>query len=240
MPCSGGRALDIEFDFLAHVLRFRVSDGAARDVPLGARSVRQLYEDTFGVLQQLRIPCVISPIPNEIPEETPPLDRDETHRHYDADAVQRFWRILSLSEDVLTTFRARFIGKSSPVHFYWGSFDLTVTRFSGRRAPARPDADAITREAYSHEVSSVGFWPGDSRVPFPAYYSYAAPEPGGFADARVSPTGARYAAEAGYYLLPYDDVRCAADPAAALLEFCQSTYEAAATLGGWDRTSLER
>jgi hypothetical protein len=240
MPCSSGRSFDVEFDFVAHVLRFRVSDGAAHDVPLGPRSVADLYRDIFNVLRLLDIQCLISPIPSEIPDETPPLDRDDTHRHYDPEAVQRFWQILSLSEDVFTAFRARFLGKCSPVNFYWGSFDLAVTRFSGRPAPPRPEADAITREAYSHEVSSVGFWPGDSRVPFPAYYSYAAPQPAGFATARVRPPGASYAAEAGYFLLPYDDVRRAADPAAMLLDFCQSTYEAAATLGGWDRASLER
>jgi Family of unknown function (DUF5996) len=240
MPCSGGRTLDIEFDFLAHVLRFRVSDGGAHDVPLGPRSVAELYHEIFAVLRQLDVRCVISTIPNEIPNETTPLDRDHVHRAYDHDAVQRFWRILSLSEDVYTTFRSRFVGKSSPVHFFWGGFDLAVTRFSGRPAPPRPGADAITREGYSHEVFSAGFWPGDDRAPFPSYYTYAAPEPEGFRTARVSPAGAYYFPDGGYYLLPYDDVRRAEDPEAMLLDFCQSTYEAAATLGGWDRTSLER
>jgi Family of unknown function (DUF5996) len=240
MPCGGGRGLDIEFDFLAHVLRFRVSDGGAHDLPLAPRSVADLYGHVFDVLRQLDIRCVINPMPSEMPDETVPLDRDHTHRAYDPDAVQRFWRILSLSEDVFTEFRSPFIGKCSPVHFFWGGFDLAVTRFSGRRAPPRPGADAITREGYSHEVSSAGFWPGDARVPFPSYYSYAAPEPEGFRTARIRPAAAYYFPDGGYYLLPYNEVRRAADPRRMLLEFCRSTYDAAADLAAWDREALER
>jgi hypothetical protein len=240
MPCPDGRALDVEFDFVAHVLRFRVSDGGAHEARLGPRSVADLYREITDTLRRFDIECDISPKTCEIPDETVPLDRDEAHRTYDPESVRRFWQILSLSEDVFTRFRARFIGKCSPVHFFWGGFDMAVTRFSGRRAPPRPGADAITREGYSHEVSSAGFWPGDGRVPFPAYYSYAVPEPDGFRAARVSPSSAAYFAEGGYYVLPYEEVRRASDPAATLLDFCRSTYDAAADLGGWDRASLER
>jgi len=240
MPCHGGRSLDVEFDFVAHALRFRVSDGGRHDIALGPRSVADLWREVVDVIRVLDIPCAISPAPSEIVDDTTPFDRDETHRHYDRDAVERFWRILSSCDTVFNEFRARFVGKCSPVHFFWGGFDMAVTRFSGRAAPPRDGADAITREGYSHEVSSLGWWPGDARVPFPAFYSYAAPEPAGFDKARVSPPSAYYLAGAGYYLLPYDEVRRAADPEAMLLDFSQSTYEAAANLGGWDRKALER
>lgn len=240
MPCSENRTLDMELDFVSHVLRIRVSDGGAHDVPLGPRSVADLYREVFGALESLHIPCRIWPEPVEIIDDPIPLDRDETHRHYDRDAVERFWRILSICETIFTRFRAEFIGKCSPVHFFWGSFDLAVTRFSGRTAPPREGADAITREAYSHEVSSVGFWPGDSRLKLPSFYSYAAPEPAGFRTARVAPPATYYSEALGGFYLHYDDVRNAADPESALLEFCRTTYEAAATLGGWDRASLER
>ena len=241
MPCGGGRTLDMEFDFLAHVLRIRVSDGGAHDVPLGPRSVADLYAEIFGALRSLRIPCEIWTTPVEIVDgPATPLDRDTDHRHYVPEHAQQFWHILSLCDAVFTRFRAEFIGKCSPVHFFWGSFDLAVTRFSGRPAPQRDDADVITREAYSHEVSSVGFWPGDSRLKRASFYSYAAPEPPGFRTAPVSPAAAYYnEALAGFYL-HYDDARGAGDPEAALLAFCHSTYEAAADLGKWDRTALER
>ena len=240
MPCGGGRSLDMEFDFVSHVLRMRVSDGAAHDVPLGPRSVADLYQEIFSVLSSLHIACAIWTVPVEIPDDTTPLDRDHTHRHYDREAVQRFWHILSLCDAVFTKFRGRFLGKCSPVHFFWGSFDLAVTRFSGRPAPPREGADAVTREAYSHEVSSLGFWPGDTRLQLPAFYSYAAPEPPGFRSARVSPPAAYYnEALAGFYL-HYDEVRGAADPESTLLDFAQSTYDAAADLGAWDRSALER
>lgn len=240
MPCSGGRSLDIEFDFVAHVLRFRVSDGSARDLPLGPRSVADLYRDIFATLGLLNIPCAIWPQPVEIPGETTPLDQDETHRRYDRESVERFWQILVRTDRVFNEFRSRFIGKSSPVHFFWGSFDLAVTRFSGRPAPVRPDADAITREAYSHEVSSVGFWPGDERLPIPAFYSYAAPEPDGFRASAVAPAAAYYHENLGGFYLHYDDVRTSKDPERTLLEFCETTYAAAADRGSWDRASLER
>ena len=240
MPCSDGRSLDIEFDFVSHVLRFRVSDGGARDLPLGARSVADMYAEIFATLGVLRIPCAIWPQPVEIPGDPAPLDQDEEHRHYDREYVQRFWRILVHCDRVFSDFRSRFIGKCSPVHFFWGSFDLAVTRFSGRPAPPREGADPMTREAYSHEVSSVGFWPGDARLPAPSFYSYAAPEPDGFKSAKVAPAAAYYHPTLGGFYLPYDDVRTAASPEATLLEFCETTYAAAANLGAWDRAALER
>jgi hypothetical protein len=177
-------------------------------------------------------------MPVEIPDPIP-FDEDQIHASYDAEAVSRFWRILLSVDEVLKEFRARFIGKSSPVHFFWGSFDMAVTRFSGRRAPERPNADSITREAYSHEASSVGFWPGSGDIKDPAFYSYAAPEPQGFREARVQPDRALYHSGLGEFLLMYDDVRNASSPKTALLEFAQSTYEAAANLGKWDRQALE-
>ena len=172
--------------------------------------------------------------------ELTPLDQDREHHSYDPEFVQRFWRVLVQCDEVFTEFRARFIGKCSPVHFFWGSFDLAVTRFSGRPAPAREGADAVTRESYSHEVSSVGFWPGDERLQTPAFYSYASPAPDGFPSARVTPAAAYYNEALGGFYLHYDDLRKAPDPRAALLEFCQSTYEAAADLAKWDRAALER
>lgn len=236
----GDRSFDMEFDFCAHVLRIRASDGAEHDIPLGPRSVADLYAEVFSVLASLKVRCEIWPQPVEIMENAIPLDRDEHHRAYDRDAVERFRRIVALSHDVFTKFRGRFIGKSSPVHFFWGSFDLAVTRFSGRLAPPRPEADSITREAYSHEVSSVGWWPGDTRLPRPSFYSYASPEPAGFRDAPVIPSATYYNEALGGFYLHYDEVRNAADPESALLDYCQSTYEAAAEKGGWDRAALER
>jgi hypothetical protein len=235
----GDRWFDMEFDFIAHVLRVRTSDGGEHEVRLGPRSVADLHAEVFRVLDSLDISCRIWPVPVEI-ENPIPLDRDEEHCSYDREYVERFWRILALTHAVFTKFRAEFLGKCSPVHFFWGSFDLAVTRFSGRPAPARPEADAMTREAYSHEVSSVGFWPGDgNRLPTASFYAYAAPEPEGFRTSPVSPASVYYnPALAGFYL-PYDDVRNAADPEAMLLDFCHTTYNAAAKLANWDKT-LER
>jgi hypothetical protein len=178
-------------------------------------------------------------MPVEIPDPIP-FDQDRVHTSYDPKSVEKFWRILLSVDTVLNQFRSGFIGKSSPVHFFWGSFDLAVTRFSGRPAPERPGADAITREAYSHEVSSVGFWPGSGNLQSAAFYSYAAPEPLGFKDAPVRPQPAFYDKQLGEFLILYDDVRKAESPTTALLEFCQSTYEAGATLGKWNRGALER
>ncbi len=233
-----GRWFDMEFDFVEHVLRIRTSDGSHHGIPLGPRSVAELYREIFAALGSLDIECTIWPTPVELLEDVIPLDQDEKHRSYDRDAVERFWRILALTENVFTKFRARFIGKCSPVHFFWGSFDLAVTRFSGRPAPPRPDADAITREAYSHEVSSVGFWPGDTRLPRPSFYSYAAPEPPGFRETPIK--NATYVEALGGFYLDYDLMRRSADPEKTLLDFCLSTYEAAANLGKWDRAALER
>ena len=236
----GDRWFDLELDFVSHVLRVRTSDGAEHGVPMGPRSVADLHNELFSVLKSLHIECVIWPMPVEILENVIPLDRDHQHRSYDKEAVERFWRVLALTDAVFTKFRAEFIGKCSPVHFFWGSFDLAVTRFSGRRAPAKPDADAITAEAYSHEVSSVGWWPGDSRLEQPSFYSYAAPEPAGFRTAKVAPSATYYNEPLGGFYLNYDDVRTSPDPEKALLDYCRSTYAAAADFGEWDREALER
>jgi len=236
----GDRWFDMEFDFIAHVLRVRSSDGAAHDIPLAPRSVADLHAEVFSVLRAMGIHCEIWTMPVEIPENAIPLDRDEQHKSYDRDAVERFWRIVAHTHDVFTSFRAGFLGKCSPVHFFWGSFDLAVTRFSGRRAPLKPDADPITRESYSHEVSSVGWWPGDSRLPQASFYSYAAPEPAGFRTQPVLPAATYYNEPLGGFYLHYDDLRRSSDPAATLLDFCQSTYDAAANAGNWDRAELER
>ena len=236
----GDRWFDIEFDFISHVLRIRTSDGAEHDIPLGPRSVADLHNELFSVLKSLHIECVIWPMPVEIPDNAIPLDRDHMHRAYDHEYVQRFWQVLALTTNVFTKFRAEFIGKCSPVHFFWGSFDLAVTRFSGRLAPQRPEADAITREAYSHEVSSVGWWPGDSRLERPSFYAYAAPEPEGYRNSAVSPASVYYNESLFGFYLNYDDVRASGDPEQTLLDYCHSTYAAAADLGKWDRDLLER
>ena len=193
----------------------------------------------MSLLASAGIDVEIWKMPVEIPDPIP-FDQDRIHASYDPEFAQRHWRILASADRVFYDFRSRFIGKCSPVHFFWGSFDLAVTRFSGRRAPERPGADMVTREAYSHEVSSVGFWPGSGDVKDAAFYSYMAPAPEGLADYRIRPEAAFFDKKLGEYLLMYDDVRRAASPTAALLEFCQSTYEAGATLAKWDRKALER
>jgi len=235
----GDRWLELEFDFIAHQLHIRTSDGVLHDVALAPRTVADFHDEVFDVLKQLRIDCPIWPVPVEC-EDTIRLDRDEQHKSYDAAYAQRCWRVLALTHEVLSAFRGEFIGKCSPVHFFWGSFDLAVTRFSGRRAPERPEADAITREAYSHEVSSVGWWPGDTRLPKASFYAYAAPEPAGFRAAAIKPSATYFAEQLGGFYLHYDDMRLASDPERTLLDFCHSTYDAAATLGQWDRPALER
>ena len=235
----GDRWFDMEFDFIAHVLRVRTNDGGEHDIPLGARSVADLHDEVFRVLNALDISCRIWTVPVEI-ENPIPLDRDEHHASYDREYVERFWRILALSHAVFTDFRAEFIGKCSPVHFFWGGFDLAVTRFSGRPAPPRPDADAITREGYSHEVSSVGWWPGDSRLPQASFYSYAAPEPEGFRTSAVSPAATYYNEPLNGFYLHYDDMRRLENPERALLDFCHSTYDAAAKTGQWDPALIRR
>ena len=235
----GDRTFDVTFDFVDHVLLFQTSEGRTEMIPLRPRSVADFYRDVMATLRTLGIDVRIWTMPCEV---LAPLRFEEDRRHasYDAAYAHRCWRILLEADGLFKTFRARFIGKASPVHFFWGSFDLAVTRFSGRRAPAREGADRMTREAYSHEVSSCGFWPGSGTLTGPAFYSYAAPEPPGFKDARIRPAPAFYSPEFSIFLLPYDAVRSAADPRTMVLEFLQSTYEAAATLGRWDRENLER
>lgn len=240
----GARAFQIDFDFIDHRLVIRCSDGGATDVALRPRSVADFYRDVMNSLARLGLSVRIHPKPNEL-EDATPLDQDETHAAYDPEYAARWWRIAAQAACVFQTFRARFLGKSSPVHFFWGSFDLAVTRFSGRRAPPHPGGmpnlpDWVAREAYSHEVSSFGFWPGGGPTPFPLFYSYAYPEPAGFAAAAVAPAAARYHDGLREFVLPYDDMRRAPNPDAVLLEFAQSTYAAAADLGGWDRAALER
>lgn len=235
----GGRWFDMEFDFIDHALRIRVCSGEELEVPLEPMSVADFYERVFSALGALDIECHIWTTPVEI-ENPIPLDQDREHASYDREHVERFWRILGLSTNVLNRFRSEFIGKCSPVHFFWGSFDLAVTRFSGRPAPARPEADSITREAYSHEVSSVGWWPGDNRLALPSFYAYAAPEPEGFRASPVLPAATYYNEQLFGFYLHYDEVRRAADPEATLLDFCRTTYDAAANCGHWDRDALER
>ena len=237
MPYEG-RSFQMDFDFLDHQLIIRCSDGAEQRLALQPRSVAAFYHEVQRMLAGLGIQVKIWPVPVEI-ENPIPFAEDEQHASYDPAAAQRFWRALTLITPVLEQFRAGFIGKCSPVHFFWGSLDLAVTRFSGRRAPARPGADGITREAYSHEVISHGFWPGGNGQEA-AFYAYTAPAPAGFAEAPVQPAAAFYSAELGEFLLPYEAVRTAPDPTAALREFLDSTYAAGATLAGWDRAALER
>ncbi len=227
------------FDFLDHQLVLQASNGSRKTIPLVPRSVADFYADVLAMLRSSGIEVKIWRMPVEVVNPIP-FDQDRVHASYDREAAQTFWRILLSVQCVLEEFRSKFIGKCSPIHFFWGSFDLAVTRFSGRPAPPRPGADRITQEAYSHEVSSVGFWPGSSTITGPAFYSYAAPEPPGFRDWNVRPPAARYDVQLGEFILMYDDVRSAPSPSAALLEFCQSTYEAAATLAKWERNVLER
>ncbi len=238
MP-HGARAFEIEFDFLAHRLDVRASDGAHSSLALAPRTVADFYAELMRTLEGLGLPVKIWTTPVEIPDPVA-FEEDHAHASYDPDAARRFWRILASSARVFERFRAQFLGKCSPVHFFWGSFDLAVTRFSGRPAPPRPEADSITREAYSHEVISHGFWPGSGSVQFPAYYAYAAPEPAGYREARVLPAAAYYNPETAGYVLPYDEVRRAPSPDQAILDFMRTTYDAGADLAVWDRAALER
>lgn len=233
-----GEAFEIEFDFLHHNLLIRTSRGADPRVPLRPRSVADFYREFMAALHSAGIQVKIWPMPVEIPNPIR-FDQDTQHASYDPEYANRLWRILVAIEKVFLEFRCRFVGKCSPVHFFWGSFDLAVTRFSGRRAPERPDADPITRDAYSHEVISAGWWPGSGPIQAPAFYAYAAPEPQGFSVARVAPAKAFYHQEMREFLLMYDDVRTSPSPASTLLEFLQSTYEAGANLANWNRAELE-
>ena len=240
----GDRAFEIEFDLREHQLRIRTSDGGSKAFALMPQSVAAFYSKLVQALAALGFEVRISRMPNEIADPIR-FDLDETHRAYDADYANRFWRILVQADRVFRVFRSRFIGKASPVHFFWGAPDLAVTRFSGRPAPVHPGGvphlpDEIAREAYSHEVSSCGFWPGGGPVPHAAFYSYAYPEPEGFASAPVQPAEAFYSADLREFILPYDAVRLAPSPDDVLLAFLESTYAAAANLGHWDRAALER
>jgi len=238
IPCDG-QSFEILFDFIEHALVIEKSDGAVRRLGLAPRSVADFHAEVMALLRGLGIAVKIWPVPVEIADPIP-FEQDRIHAAYDPDYANRFWRILVSIDTVLKEFRGGFIGKCSPVHFFWGSFDLAVTRFSGRRAPLRPDADPITREAYSHEVASVGWWPGDAVVKGPAFYAYGAPAPEGYANWAVKPAAAHYHQGLSEFVLGYDDLRQAPSPRQALLDFCQSTYEAAAVLGKWDREELER
>jgi hypothetical protein len=233
----------MQFDFNDHVLDVTVSDGTSRMVALAPRTVADFYGAVMQALTDLDISVPINELPAEIPNGIP-FSRDTTHASYDGQYAQRFWQALLQADRVFKLFRTGFLGKSSPVHFFWGSFDLAVTRFSGRRAPefqAKVPGVKIEvmREAYSHEVSSAGFWPGGNGIDFAAFYSYAYPTPEHFKDQPVRPSTAYFDAQLGEFLLPYDAVRTASDPEATLLDFLQSTYEAAASTGNWDRESLE-
>jgi hypothetical protein len=233
------RVFEIEFDFLDHNLAIRESDRATKFVPLYPRSVADFYREFMAVLRAIDIDVKIWPKPVEVPDPIP-FGEDVTHASYDAGAVSKFHRILLQADSVFKEFRGGFVGKASPVHFFWGSFDLAVTRFSGRRAPEREGADSITREAYSHECSSAGFWPGSGAVTDPAFYAYTSPEPQGYSQYSVRPKPAFYHNEMREFVLMYDDVRTAASPKQTLLDFLQTTYEAGAILGNWDRAALER
>ena len=240
---DGARTFQIDFDFIDHTLRISTSDGATRRLELAGQSVAKFYTAVTAALAELGIHVPIDDMPNELPDPIRFSD-DNQHASYDPNAVQRFLQIIVSVDRGFKQFRTGFLGKASPVHFFWGSFDLAVTRFSGRRAPRHPGgvphlSDAVACEAYSHEVSSAGFWPGSGAIDYPAFYSYAYPEPAGFRSARVRPEAALFSEAAGEFILPYDAVRTAAQPDQALLEFLQSTYEAAANAAKWDRDALE-
>ena len=240
---DGTRTFQIDFDFIDHTLRISTSDGAQRQFALAGQSVASFYAATMAALSELGIIVVIDEMPNELPDPVR-FSEDAAHASYDPDAVRRFLQVLSNSDRVFKQFRTGFLGKASPVHFFWGSFDLAVTRFSGRPAPRHPGGvpnlpDAVAHEAYSHEVSSAGFWPGSGPIDYPAFYSYAYPEPSGFRAAKVRPDAAFFSEAAGEFVLPYDAVRMADDPDKALLDFLHSTYEAAANAANWDRDALE-
>jgi hypothetical protein len=239
MPIPAGPdVFTMTFDFVDQVLRIDLSSGDRREIPLAAQPIAHFYERFMATLRALGIEARVWPMPVEVPDPVR-FDRDPSGE-YDADSARRCWRILAEVDAVLKEFRARFIGKCSPVHFFWGSFDLAVTRFSGRLAPPRPGTDAINREAYSHECNSAGWWPGSGAIDGPAFYAYAAPEPAGLSTARIAPGAAFYSRDMKEFIYRYDDMRAAPDPRAALLEFLQTTYEAGANLARWDRPALER
>ena len=242
IPDDAG-TFQIDFDFIDFALRISTSGGAKREFALAGQSVASFYAMVMAALAELGIAIAIDEMPNELPDPIR-FSQDDRHASYDPDAVRRFFRILANADRVFKQFRTGFLGKTSPVHFFWGSFDLAVTRFSGRRAPRHPGgvphlADDVACEAYSHEVSSAGFWPGSGAIDYPAFYSYAYPEPPGFRTTPVRPEAAFFSEDLGEFILPYDAVRLSAQPDQALLDFLQSTYEAAANAATWDREALE-
>ncbi len=238
IPYNSGN-FEIEFDFVNHQLIIRTSHAQTKTLHLKPQSVAKFYLELMKTLRELGIEIAIRAIPDELPNPIP-FAEDTEHYSYDAEYINRFWRILVRVDGIFKEFRGRFIGKSSPVHFFWGSFDLAVTRFSGRLAPEREDADSITREAYSHEVISHGFWTGGAPLDAPAFYSYTAPEPEGLKQARILPADAFYSQDFNEFILKYDDVRQSDSPENALIDFLQSTYEASAELAKWERKELER
>jgi hypothetical protein len=244
MP-SGTRTFAVDFDFIDHRLDVRVSDGAVSSLPLISQSVADFYAEYIAALRVLDLDVRIRPVPVEV-ETAIPFAEDRVHAAYDDDAANRCWRILAQTDRVLKKFRGRFMGKASPVHFFWGGFDMAATRFSGRRAPRYSGAGApncpgyVMVEAYSHECTSCGFWPGGGAIAEPAFYSYSYPEPRGYAEYPVRPAAAYYNRDLGEFILPYEAVRTAAAPDEMLLDFFQSTYDAAADLADWDRSALER
>jgi uncharacterized protein DUF5996 len=242
MPFNN-RLFQIDFDFIDHLLLIETTDSSTKKIALRQRSVAEFYQETMAALRSLGMPVTIWTTPVEVPDPIP-FEKDQKHAAYDPEYAQRFWRIMAQTSLVLTEFRSRFTGKVSPVHFFWGAFDLAVTRFSGRTAPSHPGAPNLARfvavEAYSHEVSSCGFWPGGGPVDEPAFFAYAYPEPQGFKDYPIQPTEAFYHTGMREFLVPYDVVRTAKSPDEVLLSFLQSTYEAAATCAKWDRRALER
>lgn len=239
----GSRQFDIEFDLIEHVLTIRRNDGGSRTVALRPRTVASFYEELLERLEELGVPVRIYEIPSEVADPIP-FPNDKANAAYDPASAARFAQVLNQTTRVFSEFRARFLGKCSPIHFFWGSFDLAVTRFSGRRAPQHPGGvpglpDWVTREAYSHEVYSCGFWPGGAQSPSATFYAYAYPVPGGLGDAVVDPPQAFWSGEMGEFFLPYDAVRTAGDPDEALMSFLETTYRAVAELGGWNRADLE-
>lgn len=237
-------SFQIDFDFIDHKLIINKSDGQTKSLPLQAQSVADFYTQLFEALAAVNLNIRINTQPNEVVDAVP-FDQDTQHCHYTPEDAHRCWRVLMGADQIFKQFRSHFCGKCSPVHFFWGSFDLAVTRFSGRRAPLHPGGipnlpDAVAQDAYSHEVISCGFWPGSAQMPEPIFYSYAYPEPAGFAEADVQPSGASYNATLGEFILPYEELRQSGQLESLLMDFLQTTYEAAAELGGWDRSLLER
>ncbi len=235
----GDRQFEIEFDFIEHALLIRTDTGEERAMALAPRTVADFYSEFQDLLRSLQIDVKISTLPNEVPNPIR-FGEDRVHASYDRDSAHRYWRALLQADRLMKVFRAGFIGKASPVHFFWGSFDLACTRFSGKIAPSRPGADSITREAYSHEVYSCGFWPGSGPVQEAAFYAYAAPEPAGYPSSRVLPLEASYNNGTKGFILPYDVVRASSDPDRLVLDFFRTTYDAAADLGHWDRATLDK